>query len=42
MDLTRLTIADIEIHRDINASINIRNYGLEQLDNRNMVGTIGI
>ena len=30
------------IDRDINASINIRNYGLGQLDNRNTVGTIGI
>ena len=28
--------------RDINASINIRNYGLGQVDNRNPVGTIGI
>jgi putative transposase len=28
--------------RDINASINIRNYGLGQVDNRNTVGTIGI
>jgi len=28
--------------RDINAVINIRNYGLGQVDNRNMVGTIGI
>jgi putative transposase len=31
-----------DIDRDINASINIRNYGLGQLDNRNTVGTIGI
>jgi len=30
------------IDRDINASINIRNYGLGQVDNRNTVGTIGI
>jgi len=31
-----------EIDRDINASINIKNYGLGQVDNRNTVGTIGI
>jgi transposase len=31
-----------DIDRDINASINIRNYGLEQLDNRNRVRIIGI
>ena len=31
-----------DIDRDINASINVRNYGLGQLDNRNTVGTIGI
>lgn len=31
-----------DIDRDINASINIRNYGLGQIDNRNTVGTIGI
>lgn len=30
------------IDRDINAAINIRNYGLGQVDNRNTVGTIGI
>jgi len=30
------------IDRDINASINIKNYGLGQVDNRNTVGTIGI
>ena len=28
--------------RDINASINIRNYGLGQIDNRNTAGTVGI
>lgn len=28
--------------RDINAAINIKNYGLGQIDNRNTVGTIGI
>ena len=28
--------------RDINAAINIRNYGLGQLDNRNTAGTVGI
>jgi len=26
----------------INASINIRNYGLGQIDNRNTAGTVGI
>ena len=31
-----------DIDRDINASVNIRNYGLGQIDNRNTVGTIGI
>ena len=31
-----------DIDRDINATINIKNYGLGQLDNRNTVGTIGI
>jgi len=31
-----------DIDRDINASINIKNYGLGQVDNRNMVETIGI
>ena len=31
-----------DIDRDVNASINIRNYGLGQVDNRNTVGTIGI
>ncbi len=31
-----------DIDRDINASINIKNYGLGQIDNRNTVGTIGI
>jgi len=31
-----------DIDRDINASINIKNYGLGQVDNRNTVGTIGI
>jgi len=30
------------IDRDINAAVNIRNYGLGQVDNRNTVGTIGI
>ena len=30
------------IDRDINASVNIKNYGLGQVDNRNTVGTIGI
>ena len=30
------------IDRDINAAINIRNYGIGQLDNRNTVGTVGI
>jgi putative transposase len=30
------------IDRDINAAINIRNYGLGQLDNRNTAGTAGI
>ncbi|SFV75032.1 Mobile element protein [hydrothermal vent metagenome] len=30
------------IDRDVNAAINIRNYGLGQVDNRNTVGTIGI
>ncbi len=30
-----------DIDRDINASINIKNYGLGQVDNRNTVGTIG-
>ena len=30
------------IDRDINAALNIRNYGLGQVDNRNTVGTIGI
>ena len=30
------------IDRDINAAVNIRNYGLGQIDNRNTVGTIGI
>ena len=29
-------------NRDINASINIRNYGLGQIDNRNTAGTVGI
>jgi putative transposase len=31
-----------DIDRDINASVNIKNYGLGQVDNRNTVGTIGI
>ncbi len=31
-----------DIDRDVNASINIKNYGLGQVDNRNTVGTIGI
>lgn len=31
-----------DIDRDINASVNIKNYGLGQIDNRNTVGTIGI
>lgn len=31
-----------DIDRDVNASINIKNYGLGQIDNRNTVGTIGI
>ena len=31
-----------DIDRDINAAVNIRNYGLGQVDNRNTVGTIGI
>ncbi len=30
------------IDRDINASINIRNYGIGQLDNRNRAGTVEI
>ena len=30
------------LDRDINASINIRNYGLGQLDNRNTAGTVEI
>ena len=30
------------IDRDINANINIKNYGLGQLNNRNMVGAIGV
>ena len=30
------------IDRDINASINIRNYGIGQLDNRNRAGTVQI
>jgi len=30
------------IDRDINASINIRNYGIGQLDNRNTAGTVEI
>ncbi len=30
------------IDRDINAAVNIKNYGLGQVDNRNTVGTIGI
>jgi putative transposase len=30
------------IDRDINAALNIKNYGLGQVDNRNTVGTIGI
>ena len=30
------------IDRDINAAINIRNYGIGQLDNRNTAGTVGI
>jgi len=30
------------IDRDINAAINIKNYGLGQIDNRNTVGTIEI
>ena len=30
------------IDRDVNAAVNIRNYGLGQVDNRNTVGTIGI
>ena len=30
------------IDRDINASINIRNYGLGQIDNRNTAGTVEI
>jgi len=29
-------------NRDINASVNIRNYGLGQIDNRNTAGTVGI
>jgi putative transposase len=29
-------------NRDINAAINIRNYGLGQIDNRNTAGTVGI
>jgi len=31
-----------DIDRDINAAINIRNYGLGQIDNRNTAGTVGI
>ena len=31
-----------DIDRDVNASVNIKNYGLGQLDNRNTVGTIEI
>jgi putative transposase len=30
------------IDRDINGSINIRNYGIGQLDNRNTAGTVKI
>lgn len=30
------------IDRDINASINIRNYGIGQLDNRDTAGTVEI
>ncbi|WP_331775029.1 RNA-guided endonuclease TnpB family protein [Sulfurospirillum sp. 1612] len=31
-----------DIDRDINASINIRNYGLGQIDNRNTAGTVEV
>jgi len=31
-----------KLDRDINAALNIKNYGLGQIDNRNTVGTIGI
>jgi len=31
-----------KLDRDISAAINIKNYGLGQIDNRNTVGTIGI
>ena len=30
------------IDRDVNAAVNIRNYGLGQIDNKNTVGTIEI
>lgn len=36
------TCSKKDIDRDINASVNIKNYGLGQVDNRNTVGTIGI
>ena len=31
-----------DIDRDVNAAVNIRNYGLGQLDNRNTAGTVEI
>ena len=31
-----------DIDRDINAAVNIRNYGLGQIDNRNTAGTVEI
>ncbi len=35
-----LNIRHTVVNRDVNASINIRNYGLGQTDNRNSAGTV--